>query len=150
MSKIVMKSELARLLDLSRSTISSYLRRGMPEEADGRLDDGKCREWIRQNVRVQAGLRGHGGRIAAGASDAPNTGPSLLEAKRVRMTFDALLAEHRADRLAAGLVATEVAIKTVAAAQDAIRERFRSLPPWIAPHLVDATDAPVAASRLAK
>src|SRR5262245_18433096 len=120
MSKIITKAELARLLELSRSTISSYLRRGRPEQADGRLDEAQCREWIRQNVRVQVGLRGQGGRIAAGESDAPNAGPSLLEAKRVRSTFDALLAEHRADRLIAGLVATDVAIKTVAAEQDAI------------------------------
>ena len=100
-------------MDLSRSTISAYLRRGMLEQPDGRLDEAACREWIRQNVRVQAGMGGQGGRVAAGeGDDAP--GSTLTEAKSVRATFEALLAEHRAERLANSIVPVTVATARIA------------------------------------
>ena len=149
MSRIVSKAELARLLDLSRPAISAYLRRGMPEEADGRLDEGKCREWIRQNVRVQAGLRGEGGRMAAG-EDAAYTGQGLLDAKRVRATFMALLAEHRAQRLIGSVAPLAGATDVVAAELAVVRERLRQIPAWASPRLVDVDTPQVAQSIIHK
>jgi hypothetical protein len=146
MSKTVPKADLARLLNLSRSTISAYLRRGMPTETDGRLDEAACRAWIRENVRVQAGLRGQGGRMAAGEDDAPNAGQALTDAKRVRATFTALLAEHRAEKLADYTVAVEAAVQAVADDSAAIKARFRQLPAAVAKRLVDVSTAPEAHS----
>jgi hypothetical protein len=65
MSKILTKAEFAKALGVSRPTVSSYCRRGMPQEADGTLDEDACREWIRQNIRSQSGMRGLGGRLLA-------------------------------------------------------------------------------------
>jgi hypothetical protein len=121
----------------------------MPELSSGRLDEAKCREWIRANVRVQSGLRGHGGRVAAGeAVVAPDTGPSLTEAKRIRATFDALLSEHRRDRLLDSLAPVEPTVVAVAEELDEIRARFREVPPWLAPKLMDVSDAPIAAKMI--
>jgi hypothetical protein len=65
MTKILTKSEFAKVLGVSRPTISAYCRRGMPQQPDGTLDEDACREWIRQNIRSQTGMRGLGGRVLA-------------------------------------------------------------------------------------
>jgi hypothetical protein len=70
MSKILTKAEFAKALGVSRPTVSSYCRKGMPQEPDGTLDEDVCREWIRQNVRSQTGMRGLGGRVLADDDDA--------------------------------------------------------------------------------
>ncbi|HEY7229551.1 MAG TPA: hypothetical protein VH558_04195 [Pseudolabrys sp.] len=69
MSKILTKAEFAKALGVSRPTVSSYCRRGMPQEPDGCLDEGKCRAWIKANVRAQTGMRGLGGRVLADDDD---------------------------------------------------------------------------------
>jgi hypothetical protein len=89
------KSEFAKALGVSRPTISSYCAKGMPQEADGTLDEAACREWILANVRVQTGSRGLGGRVAADDADTADSAARLLKAR-------ADIAELTAERLKGG------------------------------------------------
>ena len=63
MTKILTKAEFSKALGVSRPTVSAYCRKGMPQEPDGRVDEDTCRDWIRDNIRAQTGMRGLGGRV---------------------------------------------------------------------------------------
>jgi hypothetical protein len=55
----------------------------MPQEADGRLDEGECRDWIKANVRAQTGMRGLGGRVLADDDDEDDLDPKEHSAARL-------------------------------------------------------------------
>jgi phage terminase Nu1 subunit (DNA packaging protein) len=72
--KPVTKAELARRLHVHKSTISGYIRRGLPVK-DGRVDPALAADWIKQNVHAQAGSRGAGVRGAAELAGDPEVPP---------------------------------------------------------------------------
>ena len=65
---MVTKSEFARLLDVSRPTVSRHCKDGMPQLADGRLDEDAARQWVKENVRPHVSDHGTGGHIGASGS----------------------------------------------------------------------------------
>jgi hypothetical protein len=79
--KPVTKAELARRLHVHRTTISGYVRRGLPVQADGRVDPSLAAGWIEANIHAQAGARGAGVRGAAELAADPEPPPQTNGAK---------------------------------------------------------------------
>jgi hypothetical protein len=95
----ITKAAFAKALGVSRPTISSYCAKGMPQTADGTLDEEACREWIRANIRAQTGSRGLGGRVLAETGeDFEDTADSAARLLKAR----ADIAELTAERLKGG------------------------------------------------
>jgi hypothetical protein len=108
MTKILTKAEFAKALGVSRPTVSAYCRRGMPQEPDGRLDEDACRDWIRDNIRPQTGMRGLGGRVLVHDDDIDakeHSAARLLKARADR-------AELQLERLKGG-TEEEVKLKLI-------------------------------------
>src|SRR5262245_60150301 len=93
---MVTKSEMARLLGVSRPTISRYCAAGMPQLADCRLDEDACRAWIKENVRPHVTDHGTGGHI--GAADADDDDDALADAEIDIARERARWQKARADR----------------------------------------------------
>jgi hypothetical protein len=66
---MVTKSEFARLLGVSRPTVSRYCKDGLPQLADGRLDEDAARAWVKANIRPHVSDSGTGGHIGATGAD---------------------------------------------------------------------------------
>ena len=83
--------------------------------------------------------------------DAPAyDGPTLADAKRVKATFEAMLAEHRRDKLLNALMPTDDVVAGVAAEHAEVKARLRQVPAWVAPKLTNVDAAPLAAALLQK
>ena len=106
MSKFLAKAEFADALGVSRSTVSAYCRRGLPQLPDGRLDEDACRAWIRENVRSQTGMRGLGGRVLADDDDTDEFDTDHSAARLLRARAEH--AELELERMKGG---TEEAVK---------------------------------------
>jgi hypothetical protein len=140
--KPVTKAELARRLHVHKSTISGYIRRGLPVK-DGRVDPALAVDWIKQNVRAQAGQRGSGLRAAVELADDPELSPKANGAKNghhknadlleqsVRLTAArAQNIELRNAQLAGG-VDEERADKLADAIVLHVWHEFQKLGPWV-------------------
>jgi hypothetical protein len=123
------------------STAKRWRKDGLVVPAHGPVDVAKSEKRLAERPAQNRGGFAKGP-IADDA--ATSSGTALAEAKRVRMTFEALLAEAHAEKQANAIVATGPAIDTVAADMAAIKKRFREIPAHVAPRLVDVDTAPEA------
>jgi len=49
-SQRLAKGEFAKLIGVSRARVSQYIADGLPVEFDGRIDAGRGRDWIKNNL----------------------------------------------------------------------------------------------------
>jgi hypothetical protein len=140
-------SDFARKHGVDRKTATRWRQAGHIVPATGPVDVAASERRLAERPAQNRGGFAKGPHADEAAS---SSGTALAEAKRVRMTFEALLAEARAEKLADSIVATGPAIDAVAADMAAIKARFREVPASVAPRLVDVDTAPLAAAIVMK
>jgi hypothetical protein len=122
------------------STAKRWRKDGLVVPSHGPVDVAKSEARLAERPSYNRGGKTKG---PVAETEAPATG-SLQEAKRTRMGFEALLAEHRRDKLCGSIVPVEAAVQAVAEDSTAIKTRFRQVPASVATKLAAATAAPAA------
>jgi hypothetical protein len=141
-------SDFARKHHVSRKTATRWRAAGLVVPSVGPVDVEKSEKRLAERP---AQNRGGFAKGPHAPDDVPaHTGTALADAKRVRFTFEALLAEHRAERLVESLAPIDAAVGVVADALADVKSRLRQAPAWVAPKLVKADTAPIAAATLSK
>ena len=70
MDAVISKAQLSRQLGVSRAAVTSYVRRDMPVNFDGKLNSAAALAWVNNHVEPH-----HADRGAAVAAEAPEANP---------------------------------------------------------------------------
>jgi phage terminase Nu1 subunit (DNA packaging protein) len=136
---VISKAELSRQLGVSRAAVTSYVRRGMPVNFDGKLNSAAALAWVNNHVEPRHADRGAA--MAAEAPEAERRGGgddrTALAAERARLACaQADMQEMTNAALRGALLPRDEVTAAVQACFARGRARLLAIPTRAAPQVV--------------
>ncbi len=145
MDAVISKAQLSRQLGVSRAAVTSYVRRGMPVDFDGKLNSAEALAWVNNHVEPHHADRGAA--VAADHSEdaaepgvlwrGDGEGRTALAAERARLACaQADMQEMKNAALRGALLPRDEVTAAVQAAFARVRARLLAIPTRAAPRVV--------------